>query len=153
MALERFERTVEVTSDVDRCWSTLTDVHELVSWVRILRSAEELQALKSYTAVLEDKVGPFSLKADLAIDVEVVEEGAAIDVTASGRDRAINTQIDIEGNLRLTPMDGGGTRIGVSGKYQVSGRATSLGSGIVRKKGDAAVNEFVDGVVRTLGSS
>jgi carbon monoxide dehydrogenase subunit G len=152
VTLERFERTVELESDAARCWSVLTDVEELVSWVDILHSAHELEPLQSYTAVLESKVGPFNLRADLSISVKVVEEGTAVAVTASGRDRAINSQIDIEGHLRLQPAPKGGTALTVSGKYEVTGRATSLGSGIVRKKGENAVTQFVAGAQRTLGS-
>jgi carbon monoxide dehydrogenase subunit G len=151
LATENFERTVIVSSDVERSWALLTDVHELVSWVRILHSAQEIDHLKTYTAVLEDKVGPFALRADLAIEVKVLTEGAAVDVVASGRDRAINSQIDIEGSMRLTPLPSGGTQLTLSGKYQVTGRATSLGAGMVRKKGDAAVEEFLGNAIRTLG--
>ena len=153
MALEKFERTVDLGSDIERCWSVLTDVEELVSWVEILHSAREIERLTSYTAVLESKVGPFNLRADLAIAVEVIEEGTTVDVTASGRDRAINSQIDIGGRMSLVPRPEGGTTLSVSGKYQVTGRATSLGAGIVRKKGDNAVTEFVSGAERVLGST
>lgn len=153
MALEQFDRTVVVSSDASRCWSVLTDVEELVSWVRILHSARELEHLTSYTAVLEDRVGPFNLRADLSIDVNVVAEGSAVDVAASGRDRAINSQIDIEGRLRLAGSAEGGTSITVSGKYQVTGRATSLGAAIVRKKGEMAVDQFFENAVRVLGEA
>lgn len=152
MALEKFTRTVELASEPDRCWSVLIDVEELVSWVRILHSAHELESLKSYTAVLEDRVGPFALRADLSIDVDVVEAGSAVDVSAAGRDRAINSQIDIEGSLRLEALPSGGTRLTVTGQYQVTGRAAALGAGVVRKKGDAAVDEFLGNAVRVLGA-
>lgn len=152
MALETFERSVELGSDVERCWSVLTDVEEFVSWVDILHSTHEVERLTSYTAVLESKLGMFNLRANLSISVDVVEEGRVIGVTANGRDRAINSQIDIEGELRLTPMPQGRTALTVSGKYQVTGRATSLGAGIVRKKGDLAVNQFLAGAEGALGS-
>jgi carbon monoxide dehydrogenase subunit G len=153
VALEKFERTVDLGRDIERCWSVLTDVEELVSWVDILHSAREVERLKSYTAVLESKVGPFNLKADLSISVDVIEDGTVVAVTAGGRDHAINSQIDIEGRLRLAPLPDGGTTLSVSGKYQVTGRATSLGAGIVRKKGDTAVKQFVTGAERALGSA
>lgn len=153
MALEKFERTVDLGSDIERCWLVLTDVEGLVSWVEILHSAREVERLRSYTAVLESKVGPFNLRADLSISVDVMKEGTVVAVTATGRDRAINSQIDIEGQLRLAQLPDGGTSLSVSGKYQVTGRATSLGVGIVRKKGDTAVNQFVAGAERALGSA
>jgi carbon monoxide dehydrogenase subunit G len=153
VALEKFERTVNLGSDMERCWSVLTDVEELVSWVEVLHSAREVERLRSYTAVLESRVGPFNLRADLSISVDVIEDGTVVAVRANGRDRAINSQIEIEGQLRLAPLPDGGTSLSVSGKYQVTGRATSLGAGIARKKGDAAVNQYVTGAERTLGSA
>lgn len=153
VSLEKFERSIDLGSDIERCWSVLTDVEELVSWVGILHSAREVERLRSYTAVLESKFGAFNLRADLSIAVEVIEDGTAVAVEASGRDRAINSQIAIEGHLRLAPLPEGGTTLSVSGKYQVTGRATSLGAGIVRKKGDTAVTEFVAGAERALGSA
>lgn len=153
MALEKFERIVDLSSDIERCWSVLTDVDELVSWVGIVHSAREIERLASYTAVLESKVGPFNLRADLSIAVDVIEEGTTVAVTASGRDRAINSQIDIEGRMSLASLSGGGTTLSVSGKYQVTGRAASLGAGIMRKKGDKAVSEFIAGAERVLGSA
>jgi carbon monoxide dehydrogenase subunit G len=152
VALEKFTRTLELASGPDRCWSVLTDVEELVSWVRILHSATELEPLRSYSAVLEDRVGPFALRADLSIEVNVLEAGSAVDVSASGRDRAINSQIDIEGSLRLEVLASAGTRLRLTGQYQVTGRAAALGAGVVRKKGDAAVDEFLGNAVRVLGS-
>jgi len=142
MALERFERTIEVSAGTDRAWSVLTDVEELATWVGIIHSVVENERLKSYAAVLEDRVGPFKLRADLSISVAVVEEGAAVHVEASGRDRAVNSKIDIVGDLRLVPLPAGGSQVTVAGSYQVTGRATTMGAGIVRRKGDLAVEQF-----------
>lgn len=150
MTQQRFARTLDVHSDVSRAWQVLTDVQELVTWVSIVHSAREFERLKSYTAVLEDRVGPFHLRADLAIDVTVPVEGEAVDVVASGLDRAINSKIDIEGHLRLAPLPDGGSRLTVTGSYAVTGRAAAMGAGIVRKKGDMAVDEFFANAARTL---
>jgi uncharacterized protein len=151
MALEKFERTVDVGADAGRAWQVLTDVQELTTWVGIIHSVTELERLKSYTAVLEDRVGPFNLRADLSISVDVVEEGSAIHVEASGRDRAINSKIDILGDLRLAGLPSGGSRLTVSGSYQVTGRATAMGAGIVRRKGDLAIEQFFSSAIRVLG--
>jgi len=150
VAQQQFDRSIDVASDITRSWEVLTDVQELVKWVSIVHSAEELDPLKSYTAVLEDRVGPFNLRADLSIAVTVVAVGEALDVVASGRDRAINSKIDIEGRLRLSVLPSGGCRLTVSGKYTVTGRATAMGSGIVRKKGDQAIDQFFTNAARAL---
>lgn len=151
MALEKFSRTVDVSASANQAWRVLTDVEELATWVGIIHSVTELQWLKSYTAVLEDRVGPFSLRADLSISVDVISEGSAIHVEASGQDRAINSKIDVLGDLRLAGLPAGGSQLTVSGSYQVTGRATSMGAGIVRRKGDLAIEQFFSSAVRVLG--
>lgn len=152
MALEKFARTVDVSTSADRAWRVLTDVEELTTWVGIIHSVTELQRLKSYTAVLEDRVGPFKLRADLSISVVVVEEGSAIHVEASGQDRAINSKIDVLGDLRLVGLPAGGSQLTVTGSYQVTGRAAAMGAGIVRRKGDLTVEQFFSSAIRVLGT-
>lgn len=150
MAEQKFERTMDLASDMAQSWAVLTDVAELASWASIIHSVKEVEHLRSYTAVLEDRVGPFSLRADLSIAVTVLVEGEALDVVASGRDRAASSRIDVEGHLRLSALPDGGTRLTVAGKYAVSGRVATFGAGIVRKKGDAAVEEFFGNAGRVL---
>lgn len=62
-----------VAADAAGCWEVLTDVALLTSWVPIVHDIEEIARLERYEAVLQDKVGPVSLRADLVIDVEVPE--------------------------------------------------------------------------------
>lgn len=150
MAQQKFGRTIELSSDVSRAWEVLTDVQELVTWVSVVHSVQEIEYLQSYAAVLEDRVGPFNLRADLSIAVTVPTQGEAIDVVASGRDRAINSKIDIKGHLRLQALPQGGTQLTVNGSYTVTGRAAAMGAGIVRKKGDLAVEEFFANAARAL---
>lgn len=153
VALEKFQRTVAVEVDTARAWQVLTSVEQVTTWVGIVHTVVEIEPLKSYTAVLEDRLGPFNLRADLAISVDVVEEGAAIHMEASGRDRAINSKIDIEGDLRLSSEPSGRTQLTVSGRYQITGRVAAMGAGIIRKKGDMAVEEFFSNAVRVLSQA
>ena len=150
MATEKFNRTVTVNADRDRTWAVITDVDELASWVGIVHDVEVLSFLESYKAVLEDKVGPFKLRADLAIDVVVPEDRRRVKVTASGRDRAVDSKIAINASLELSDVDSGGTSIAVEGSYQVTGRAASMGGGIIRKKAEGVLNDFFSNAEKNL---
>src|SRR5690606_6132080 len=99
MAEEKIERSIAVTAPAEEAWTVLTDVDLLTSWIGIVHDVQELERLKSYKAVLEDRVGPFKLRADLSLDVHVVEEGRSIAVSASGRDRAVDSKITIDALL------------------------------------------------------
>jgi uncharacterized protein len=151
MALEKFTRTIDVSTSAEQAWEVLTDVKELATWVGIIHSVTEIERLKSYTAVLEDRVGPFHLKADLTISVDVLEEGSAVHVAASGQDRAVNSKITILGDMRLAALASGGSQVTIDGSYQVTGRVASVGAGIMRRKGDLAVEQFFASAIRALG--
>lgn len=152
MALENVERSLTVTSDRATCWSVLTDVDLLASWVGIVHDVREIEHLTSYKAVLEDKVGPFKLRADLDVTVDVVAEGREITVSASGRDRAVDSKITIDATLVLNDAGEAGTEIDVKGRYQVTGKAASMGGGIIRKKGDRVVDDFFENATKRLNA-
>jgi len=152
VTIGKFERTIAVAADRERAWQVLTDVEELVTWVGIVHTVTELERLKAYSAILEDRMGPFNLRADLSIAVDIVKEGSAVRVQASGRDRSINSKIDIEGDLSLSSQASGQVEITVRGSYEVTGRIATMGAGVVRKKSDTAVEQFFSGIERVLGN-
>lgn len=151
MAREQFSRNITVASAVDEAWQVLTDAERIVGWVDIIHSIKELEHLKSYTAVLEDRVGPFRLRADLSITAEMQSDGHVIDIEASGQDRSVGSQLRITARLEVTPA-GSGSAIAISGEYDVTGRVATMGGGIVRKKGDRAIDQFVDNATKDLGA-
>jgi len=137
-----FERDLTVGSDREKCWAVLTDVPRLVSWVSIVQDAQEVSPLERYTAVLMDRLGPFKLRADLDISVDEVRENEHVHVKAAGEDRQVSSRIGIDASLSLTPTDGGGTRIAVTGSYEVIGRVATLGAGMIRQKAAKILDEF-----------
>lgn len=151
MATEQFARTINVTSSVDEAWKVLTDAERIVSWVEIIHSVTEIEHLKSYTAILEDRVGPFRLRADLTISATVADGGHVIELSASGQDRSVGSQLRINARLAVEGRDGGSV-VEVSGDYAVTGRVASMGGNVVRKKGDAAIDQFVSKATAELGS-
>jgi carbon monoxide dehydrogenase subunit G len=151
MASEKFHRQLLLTADSDRCWQVLTDVDELASWVTVVHDVREVTRLERYSAVLQDRLGPLKLRADLDVRVDVREAGRHLQVRASGRDPQVNSQIAVDATLLLVPVEGG-TELETSGSYQVVGRVASMGGGIIRKKADHILEQFVTNAQRTLGS-
>ena len=149
MAVEKFDRSVRVDAARERTWLVLTDVQELTSWVGIVHETVEVERLATYTAVLQDRIGPFKLRADLAIEVSVPEEHGEIQVHASGRDRAVDTKLTIDARLRLSD-DGTGTNVRVAGEYQVTGKVAAMGAGVIRKKADQILADFFGNATRVL---
>jgi carbon monoxide dehydrogenase subunit G len=144
-----FRREIKVSSDRDRCWQTLTNVGHVAGWVSIVGEVRENEPLKSYNAVLEDRLGPFKVRADLDITVSDVEEGYRLHAYAEGEDRQVRSQIVVDGDLRLE-ADDGGMRIVVAGTYEVSGRVATLGSSMIQTKAQKILDEFFENVTREL---
>lgn len=151
MAADTFARTLTVTTDPAQAWDVLTDVDRLAGWVTIVHDVQELARLEKYTAVLQDRVGPFKMRADLDITADVVDPGRHIDISASGRDRALDTRIAVKATMVLSDVAAGGTSIEISGDYQVTGKAAGMGSGVIRKKADGIINDFFTSAARELG--
>lgn len=126
-----------------RCWEVLTNVDTLASWVGIVHSVEEIEHLVSYRAVLEDRVGPVRLKAPLAVAVEVTESAVNARIHASGKDRQVNSSITIDADMTLGDLPDGGTRMDLTATYSVAGKVAAMGGGIIKKKADKIIAEFL----------
>ena len=153
MATNSFSRTLATTSDAETCWATLTDVRRVAGWVTVIGDVVELEPLANYTAVLQDKVGPFKLRADLAIDVPEVDAPNRIHITAAGEDRQVGSRIAIDATLEIKNAGTEGAEVDVNGSYSVSGRVASVGSGQVKRKADKILEEFFAQAGKELGTA
>lgn len=149
MARETFQRELTLAAPPEVLWKTITDVPRLVRWISALEEAAEIEPLRRYSAVLMDRVGMFSLRADLDIRVVEHEEPRRMRVTAAGEDRQVGSRIAVEADLALTPREGG-TALTVSGTYEVTGRVATLGGSTIRRKADKMMEEFFGNLRREL---
>jgi len=147
-----FDRELQVPGEPAAAWKNFTDVRQVVEWISVIGEAEELEPMARYTAVLADKIGMFSLRADLHITVTEVAEDRGLRVHAEGQDRQVGARIVIDGNVQLAPTSGG-TSVRVSGSYEVSGRAATLGASSIRRKGDKTLDQFFENLSRQLSIS
>jgi len=138
---ESFERAQVVGASPETAWETLLDFRQVASWISIVGDAEELVPLQRYRAVLEDRLGPFKLRADLDVRLSDLREGESVMATAAGEDRQVASRISIQATLAITPS-GTGTEISVRGAYEVLGRVASLGAGSIRKKAERVLDDF-----------
>lgn len=146
-----FERELSTKASPEQAWQTLTDVPRLVDWVSIVNEAKEIAPLERYTAVLADRVGPIKLRADLDIRVPEVETGQRIRVVAAGEDRQVSSRIAVDATMTLSGSDDGGTTVTIAGRYEVSGRAASMGAGIITQKANKIIEEFFTHAASELG--
>lgn len=139
---ESVEREFAVAADRAAVWERLMEVPTVASWLPILHSVAEVEPLARYKAVLEDKVGPFALRADLGIDVVAMDEPVQVAVQARGEDRQVRSRIMIDAAVQLTEEGPEQTRIRLSGSYEITGRVATLGAGVIRSKAVKLIDAF-----------
>ena len=145
-----FTRTLRLAASPDAVFDAIRDVRRVASWISIVKDVKDVEPPGRYTALLEDRIGPFAMRADLK--VEVRETGArAMRVTASGEDRQVGSRIGATIDLEAKEADGG-TELAIAGRYEVVGRVATLGAAAIRTKGDKILNEFAKSAEKELGS-
>lgn len=145
-------RTVRVAARPDAAWATLLDFQRVASWLTVVRDLREIEPMRRYTTVLEDRVGPFAMRADLAVDVAADEAARTLHVSGSGEDRQVASRIAATLDLAVVPQ-GEGSDIVVTGRYEIVGKIATLGAGAIRKKGDKVLEDFFANVTRELGAA
>jgi carbon monoxide dehydrogenase subunit G len=146
--LQDFAKTIRLDAGPDAVWDAVNDVRRVASWVSIVREVRDVDPPRRYAALLEDRLGPFAMRADLDITVE--REGRQMRVAASGEDRQVASRISATIKLGVEP-DATGTSLTVTGRYEVIGKVATLGAGAIRKKGDKILQEFFDSAAKELG--
>jgi carbon monoxide dehydrogenase subunit G len=145
-----FSRTIQLSATPAAVWDAMLDVRRVASWLSIVRDVRDVDPPRRYTAFLEDRLGPFAMRADLDVTVET-DPGRRMHVAAAGEDRQVASRIAATIDLTLEPR-GAGTAVTVTGRYEITGRIATLGSGAIRKKGDKVLEEFFTNLVRELGA-
>ena len=153
---ESVDREFMVEAARDEVWSRLLDVEAVASWLPIMHSVSEVSSGpsgidgSSFRAAFEDRVGPFSLRADLHIDVAEVRDGEEVSIRARGEDRQIRSRIMIDAAARLSDAGPGRTRVRLIGSYEITGRVATLGAGVIRSKANKLIDTFCTNAARGL---
>ena len=140
-------------------WPRLLDVQAVASWLPIMHSVAEVSSGpsgidgSSFQAAFEDKVGPFSLRADLHIEVSGVHDGEEVSIRARGEDRQIRSRIMIDAAARLSDSAPGQTRVQLVGSYEITGRVATLGAGVIRSKANKLIDTFCTNAATALGEA
>lgn len=146
-----FTRTIQLTAAPSAVWDAMNDVRRVASWLSIVRDVKDIEPPRRYSALLEDRLGPFAMRADLEVSVDADAAEQRMHVAAAGEDRQVASRISATIDLGLAPW-AEGTEVRVTGRYEITGRIATLGSGPIRKKGDKVLEEFFANLGRELGA-
>ena len=149
---QEFAKEIRLTTPAAAAWTALLDFQRVASWLSIVGHVREVEPMRRYTAVLEDRVGPFALRADLTVHVEAIETERHLHVVANGEDRQVASRISASVDL-VVQDEGSGCVVVAKGRYEITGRIATLGAGAIRKKGDKVLEEFLGNLSRELGTA
>jgi len=150
--LQEFAKTIHLAATPDAVWDAVNDVHRVASWLSIVREVRDVEPPGRYAALLEDRLGPFAMRADLSIDVLANPGAKTLRVSGAGEDRQIASRISAALDLAVVPQDKG-TDVVVKGRYEITGRIATLGAGAIRKKGDKVLDDFFGNLARELSAA
>lgn len=145
---EAVDREFVVGAARGEVWPRLLDVQTVASWLPIMHSVTEVSEVSegiegaSFRAAFEDRVGPFSLRADLRITVAGVRDGEEVSIRARGEDRQVRSRIMIDASARLTDAGPDQTRVHLRGSYEITGRVATLGAGVIRSRASKLIDAF-----------
>lgn len=138
---QEFNEIMVVDATAQDVWRAVGDIPSVLSWISIVSDVREVEPETRYAAVLTDRMGPFKLRADVAVEVLERDAERLIRARGEGEDRQIGSRLVID--VRMTVDQGAdGTTVDVAGSYEVTGRPASLGASSIRKKASRVLDEF-----------
>ncbi|ANN79683.1 CoxG family protein [Bordetella flabilis] len=126
-------------------WAIFFDVKRVATLIPGCENVVEVEKLKTFSAVMRQKIGPFKLEVPTRIDIDSYEIERQVSLKAIGTDKATGTTIDVRMVVNLDEQRDGDDvlcKLDVSASMQVAGRLASLGYPIVRKRSEQLFAEF-----------
>lgn len=137
----RFEKEIEILRSREKVWQFLWDVDRFITCVPGCKEGKTVEAGKSYTALMVEKVGPFRVEFPMRIEVIQSEEMSYIKAQASGSDNRVGSRIKVELEVHLRE-DGERTLFSFVASVDILGKLAALGNSIIKRRADQVIAEF-----------
>ena len=145
----RLGREVVLRASPPQVWTVLWDVPRIVACVPGCLEARELEPGRRWEARMSQRVGPIVLSLPLLVATVEVEGPRRLALEASGRDPLVGASVSMRVRLVLEPI-GSGTRLTIDADARVLGKLGALGHSVIQRKGEEALEEFVECLRRTV---
>jgi carbon monoxide dehydrogenase subunit G len=147
----RFDTQVTVQVPRQTLWDFLWEVPRLTTCVPGCEAVQEIEPYTRYQAVVCDKVGPFTLRVPLAVEVLEATAPVRLRARAQGRDMAVQSQVKVELTLMLVETSALTTALQVGADVTVLGKLGTLGHSVIVRRGEAIVAQFASAIQAALG--
>src|SRR5213080_3085254 len=136
-----FSGTQTVAAPIEKVWEFLMDVNNVAACAPGFQSLEVLEE-ERWKAVVAVGVG--AVKAKFTLDVTRPEMREPELMTMKGRGKAPGSAVDLSGDMRLTAVDDGQTRMDWQASVVVSGTIASVGARLLQGTAEKLTGQFFD---------
>ncbi len=144
-----FTRDIEIGRSPEQVWGFLWDVERVTRCLPGCREARTVVPHERYAAVVGERVGPFTVKFPLEIQILEVEERRRLKAQAAGRDPAMGSSLRVMLELSLEPRDDG-CIVHLVSDATVLGKLGTLGQGMIQRKADQIMDQFAAAIQQAL---
>src|SRR4051794_11925046 len=146
-----FDNSFEVPAPIDRVWATMLDVERVAPCVPGARVTDRVSDT-AYKVSIKVKVGPVSMT--YAGTVEIIDtDDATHHATMKARARETRGQGTADATVTLAlSQNGGSTQGTMHTDVAISGRAASMGRGVIADVSGRLIDTFAKNLAEMLGA-
>ncbi|MEO8954792.1 MAG: CoxG family protein [Ktedonobacteraceae bacterium] len=134
-----FSGTQTIAAPIDKVWTYLMDVNQVAACAPGFQSLEEL-GHEHWKAVVGVGIG--AVKAKFTLDVTRPEMEEPERMVVKGRGKAPGSAVDLSGDMNLTSVDEGQTRMDWKASVVVSGTLASVGARLMQGTAEKLTGQF-----------
>src|SRR5438105_1054693 len=134
-----FSGTQTIAAPIEDVWAFLMDVNKVASCAPGFQSLEVLDN-EHWKAVVAVGVG--AVKAKFTLDVTRPEVEEPTRMVVKGRGKAPGSAVDMSGDMQLTALDSGETRMDWKASVVVSGTIASVGARLLQGTAERLTGQF-----------
>lgn len=142
-----FSGTQTIAVPIEKAWAFLMDVNKVAACAPGFQSLEVLGE-EHWKAVVAVGIG--AVKAKFTLDVTRPEMEEPEHMTMKGRGKAPGSAVDLSGDMHLTALEDGGTRMDWKATVTVSGTLASVGARLMQGTAERLTGQFFDCLKSTL---
>jgi len=145
-----FSGTQSIAAPIEKVWAFLEDVNNVAACAPGFQSMEELGE-ERWKAVVAVGIG--AVKAKFTMDITRPEKEAPDHMTMKGRGKAPGSAVDLNGDMRLSALDGEQTQMDWKASVVVSGTIASVGARLMQGVAERLTGQFFDCLKSKLQTS
>ncbi len=138
----KIEKALVVPGRPEEVWEVLWDVSLGAGCIRGASDVVTIEDRRAYSAVMTQKIGPFTVRFPLSIQVLEAVPPTLLTIVASGRDTRIASGMKTTMRLRLEPAGDNETALAIDTDVTLQGKLASLGQGLINGKADEELEHF-----------